>query len=127
LENHYSYNSDDDATMGYSYVLVFLASHGTDPEYQHSKLVRWICCNRGFFTGACSLQESARRLRHPLFTYGLGTWVKGQGYKTCTTWQRLQKMAEMNMRLMCLDNGPPCRVGWAAFDARLHDEVFLVP
>lgn len=36
-------------------------------------------------------------------------------------------MVKSNMRLMCLDDGPEHRIGWAAPTARLHDEVFLIP
>ena len=35
-------------------------------------------------------------------------------------------MARTGMRLMSLD-GKNVGMGWAAYDARLHDQVFLIP
>jgi hypothetical protein len=122
------------AIHGYSFVKSFLPSHGSpDPEMIHSELVRWICGNRSFFTGASTLAESAKRLRHPFLMHGwnvlsstylnLRFWENGAG----RVWERMGRMARLDMRLMCLDDGPQYKIGWAAKGARLHDEVFLIP
>ena len=41
-------------------------------------------------------------------------------------WFPFRRMAEMNMRLMCLDD-QSFGIGWAALGSRLYDEVFLLP
>ena len=114
------------AVHGYSFVKSFLPSHGSpDPETMHSNLIRWICVNRAFFTGASILAESAARVRHPFLLYGWNAW--STTYWNVKLWERMDRMARLDMRLMCLDDGPKYKIGWAAKGARLHDEVFLIP
>lgn len=119
---------------GHSFVKSFLPSHGSpDPEMLHGELVRWICANRAFFTGARTLAESAARLRHPFLMYGWNAWNrtywnnKFWGNEAFWVWRRMGMMARLDMRLMCLDGSPKYQIGWAAKGARLHDEVFLIP
>ena len=122
------------AVHGYSFVKAFSSSHGSpDPEMIHSDLVRWICGNRTFFTGANTLAENATRLSHPFLMHGWNAWswtYWDNGYwgnEARWVWQRMDRTARLDMRLMCLDEGPECKIGWAAKGARLHDEVFLIP
>ena len=122
------------AVHGYSFVKSFLPSHGSlDQEMIHTKLVRWICGNRAFFTGASTLAESATRLRHPFLMYGWYAWSatywdnKLWGNEVRWVWERMNRTARLDMRLMCLDEGPEYKIGWAAKGGRLHDEVFLIP
>jgi hypothetical protein len=119
---------------GHSFVKSFLPSHGSpDPEMLHGELVRWICANRAFFTGASTLAESATRLRHPFLMYGWNAWNRTYwdnrfwGNEAILVWRKMSMMAKLDMRLMCLDGGPEYQIGWAAKGARLHDEVFLIP
>jgi hypothetical protein len=42
-------------------------------------------------------------------------------------WGPFVEMAELNMRLMCLDSEVGYHSGWAAIGARLYDEVFSIP
>jgi hypothetical protein len=119
---------------GYSFVKTFLPSHGRpDPEMLHSKLVRWICGNRAFFTGANTLADNATQLRHPFLMYGWNAWSwtywnnKYWGNEPRWVWERMDRTARLDMRLMCLDDGPQYKIGWVAKGARLHDEVFLIP
>jgi hypothetical protein len=114
------------AIHGHSFVKVFIPSHGSpDPKMLYSELVRWICGNRAFFTGASTLAESATRLRHRFLMYGWNAW--SMTYWDVGLWERMDKMARLDMRLMCLDGSPEYQIGWAAKGARLHDEVFLIP
>ena len=122
------------AVHGHSFVRSFLPSHGSpDPEMIHSKLVRWICGNRAFFTGTSTLAESATRLKHPFLMHGWNAWSATYwdnmfwGNEACWVWERMGRTARLDMRLMCLDDGPQYKIGWAAKGARLHDEVFLIP
>lgn len=122
------------AVHGWSFVKSFHPSHGSpDPEMIHSDLTRWICGNRAFFTGVNTLAEGAARLRHPFWRYGCNAWSstywnnKLWGNQADQVWERMSEMARLDMRLMCLDDGPKYKIGWAAKGARLHDEVFLIP
>lgn len=119
---------------GHSFVKSFLPSHGSpDPEMLHSELVRWICANRAFFNGASTLAESATRLRHPFLMHGWNAWDRTYwnnklwGNQADQVWARMNRTAKLDMRLMCLDDGPKYKIGWAAKGARLHDGVFLIP
>ena len=122
------------AVHGYSFVKSFLPSHGSpDPEMIHNKLVRWICGNRAFSTGESTLSESATQLRHPFLMHGWNAWSatywnnKFWGNEADRVWARMDRTVKLDMRLMCLDDGPKYKIGWAAKGARLHDEVFLIP
>jgi hypothetical protein len=122
------------AVHGYSFVKCFLSSHGSpDPEIVHGKLVGWICGNRAFFTGERTLAESANPLRYPFLMYGWNAlsstyWnFRLWGNEARWVWERMDRTARLDMRLMCLDDGPKYKIGWAAKGARLHDEVFLIP
>ena len=119
------------AVHGYSFVAVFNPSHGSQgADYVHRDLVDWLCGNRTFFTGAHTMGYHAKKQPHPLFSHRLNMW--GPEYHNgpaCfdVVWTRFVDMVKSNMRLMCLDDGPEHRIGWAAPTARLHDEVFLIP
>ncbi|CAN9215725.1 unnamed protein product [Alternaria alternata] len=122
------------AVHGYSFVKSFSSSHGLpDPEMIHSDLVRWICGNRAFFTGANTLAENATQLRHPFLRHGWNAWSwtywdnRYWGNEARRVWGRMDRTARLDMRLMCLDQGPEYKIGWAAKGGRLHDEVFLIP
>jgi hypothetical protein len=119
------------AVHGYSFVAVFNPSHGSQgADYVHRDLVDWLCGNRTFFTGAHTMEYHAKKQPHPFFSHCLSMW--GPEYYNDlalfdVVWTRFIDMAKSNMRLMCLDDGPEHRIGWAAPTARLYDEVFLVP
>ena len=116
--------------LGYSFVCAFLASHGTlDTEYLHTDLVRWICRNRSFFSGAHSMEDHAKMLKHPFFMFGISafhTKYAAKGYLE-SIWGGMERLAKTDMRLMCLDSYLKFRIGWAAAGAQLHDQVFLIP
>ncbi|KAH8731191.1 hypothetical protein GQ44DRAFT_699505, partial [Phaeosphaeriaceae sp. PMI808] len=118
------------STLGYSFVKVFLQSHGTeDPESPHNDFVRWICRNRAFFVGTHSLAECAKQLRHPVLTYKFKAWnprFAGQAALHCFR-ESMERMGKTNLRLLCLDDGTHFRMGWAVNAARLYDEVFMIP
>jgi hypothetical protein len=119
------------AVHGYSFVEAFNPSRGSQgADYVHRDLVDWLCGNRTFFTGAHTMEHHAKKQPHPLFSHGLKAWgPEYENKQTCfdVVWTRFMDMAKSNMRLMCLDDGPAHRIGWAVPTARLHDEVFLVP
>jgi hypothetical protein len=121
---------------GHSFVRAFDFSHGTRPANDRLKgMVDWLCSNRKFFTGAQTMENHAhpfsmRRTRLYL-TYGLRIlsteYYREEDMSFNVVWNRFIEIAQSNMRLMCLDDGPRCGIGWAATPARLRDEVFLIP
>lgn len=120
------------AIHGHGFVQAFDSSHGfKDAGYVHQDFANWLCGNRKFFTGANTMEDYAKQQRHPFFSHGFAIW--GDEYvlkeRLCfdVVWTPFMDTAESNMRLMCLDNGPKHRIGWAAPTARLYDEVFLLP
>jgi hypothetical protein len=118
--------------LSYTFVRAFLASHDRmDVESETSDLVRWIRTNRAFFTRVTVLESNAKSLWHPVLTYRYPTQVWIRRYYTDASLDKsrahFEEVARTNMRLMCLDAGPECRIGWAAPGARLLDEMFLIP
>ncbi|XPS93497.1 hypothetical protein M3J09_002843 [Ascochyta lentis] len=118
--------------IGYSFLQAVHPSHGPiGVDYSKNEVIRWICGNRDFYTGARSLEGHAKRQWHTIFSHGYKAWE--QEYMSTDrllfdlVWNRFIQMAKSNMRLMCLDKGPKYRIGWAATAARLRNDVFFLP
>jgi hypothetical protein len=120
-----------DRIRGYSYTLAFLASHGEiDNEAPSSGLAKWIWGDRKFFTGGRYLEDHARALNtrvfsHALFFCGYLMWYKAMVLSSNRYFDPMLGLTETDIRLMCLDN-TKTSIGWAANQARLRDEVFLI-
>ena len=117
-------------SRSYSWLRVFLASHESlrESEIPQKSLARWVCGNRKFFAGGQYLQDHAASLWPP-WTPGCLCVVNPNylfGFDEGWPFGELEKAANQDMRLMCLDDNS-YGIGWATNGARLHDEVFLVP
>jgi hypothetical protein len=109
--------SSSEQVERYFMVEMFLPSHGSYDSEKSSPLQRWICANRSFCVNGKTLEEHAKQChRLPLGRFYL-------------YWQfsndQFSRMARKDMRMMFLDDDQ-YGVGWAAKDARLDDEVFLL-
>ena len=112
--------------LSYAYLSAFHPDHNwSDTDEPLPGIVQWLCRNRDFVAAGRSLGEYAAELGHPARHIGLATWHLSVALNKSVHWP-MKRMAEANMRMMCLDNAE-FGIGWAALGARVYDEVFLVP
>jgi hypothetical protein len=119
----------------YSCLKVFSSvdGSGTGENGDITQMARWLYRNRSFIGGDLSLEEHAKSLKHPISHEGLILWhcthVVSWMCRTTSTeyWKKFVRKVVEDNRLMCMAGKGNVKFGWAPKDARLYDEVFLIP